>query len=498
MLTRREFLKAIPAIGVAAGLGPAGCAWRAPEETPAVVNDIQSQLNSTRVHTIVRPESMETIAAAIRGARSEGRSISIAGGMHAMGGQQFGAGTTLLDMRGMSRVLRFDNIKGEIEVEAGIQWPELVNYLVETQTGQGRQWGIIQKQTGTDRLSIGGALAANAHGRGLRFKPIIADVESFVLLDASGAPRTCSRRENAELFRLAVGGYGLFGVIASVKLRLGHRQKVERVVEVLDLEDLIPVFQERIKDGSVYGDFQYMTDPASDGFLRRGVVSRYRPVPDDRPMPTEQKELSVEDWKTLYYLGHTDKRKAFEVYSSYYLSTNGQTYWSDTHQLSTYIDDYHLDLDKRLGAAAKGTEMITEIYVPRPELIRFLEAVRKDCRDHGVNVIFGVFRLIEKDDESFLAWAKQPYACVIFNLHVDHTPQGLAKAAADFRRLIDRGIERGGSYYLTYHRWATRPQVESCYPQFVDFLRLKKKYDPEERFQSDWYRHYKAMFADKL
>jgi len=55
-----------------------------------------------------------------------------------------------------------------------------------------------------------------------------------------------------------------------------------------------------------------------------------------------------------------------------------------------------------------------------------------------------------------------------------------------------------GSYYLTYHRWATRRQVEACYPQFVDFLRLKRKYDPDERFQSDWYRHYRAMFADAL
>jgi hypothetical protein len=52
------------------------------------------------------------------------------------------------------------------------------------------------------------------------------------------------------------------------------------------------------------------------------------------------------------------------------------------------------------------------------------------------------------------------------------------------------------TYYLTYHRDATRKQIESCYPQFAEFLRLKKKYDPEERFQSDWYRHYRTMFAD--
>ena len=76
-----------------------------------------------------------------------------------------------------------------------------------------------------------------------------------------------------------------------------------------------------------------------------------------------------------------------------------------------------------------------------------------------------------------------------------HTPDGIRRSGDAFRRLIDIAARRGGSFYLTYHRDATRKQLESCYPQFVEFLRLKKKYDPEERFQSDWYRHYQAMFA---
>ena len=54
---------------------------------------------------------------------------------------------------------------------------------------------------------------------------------------------------------------------------------------------------------------------------------------------------------------------------------------------------------------------------------------------------------------------------------------------------------RGGSYYLTYHHWATRAQIEACYPQFEELLRLKRRHDPEERFQSEWYRHHRAMFA---
>src|SRR5439155_19151082 len=180
------------------------------------------------------------------------------------------------------------------------------------------------------------------------------------------------------------------------------------------------------------------------------------------------------------------------------LATSGQLYYSDAHQFADYSDGYHRGLDERLGATAPGSEMITEIYVPRNRLTDFMGAVADDFRTHGVDVIYGTIRLVEPDQETFLAWAREPWACIIFNLHTVHTRDGLDHAADAFRRLIDRGIERGGSYYLTYHRWATREQVETCYPQFTEFLRKKLEYDPDERFQSDWYRHYRELFADAL
>ena len=105
--------------------------------------------------------------------------------------------------------------------------------------------------------------------------------------------------------------------------------------------------------------------------------------------------------------------------------------------------------------------MITELYVPRPALPAFLAAARADFRQHGAQLIYGTIRLIERDDESFLAWAREPWVCTVMNLHVDHSADGIAKAAGDFRRLIDRAIEHGGSYFLTYHRWASRAQIES-------------------------------------
>ena len=106
-------------------------------------------------------------------------------------------------------------------------------------------------------------------------------------------------------------------------------------------------------------------------------------------------------------------------------------------------------------------------------------------RENTVRMIYGTIRLIERDEESFLAWAKEPYACVIFNLQTVHSAQGVEQSTQAFRRLIDLAIGYSGGYYLTDHRFATRKQVQTCYPQFPEFLRLKRKYDPEERFQSD-------------
>lgn len=478
MLDRREFLK----FASIAALAPAACVT--PKPTGVWVNDIHSQLNRTWVSALRKPASIEELRAAMRG----NGPVCIAGGRHAMGGQQFASNTTLLDMNGMTRILGIDRANGIVEVEAGVQWPEIVKALRET------PWAIRQKQTGADRLSIGGALAANVHGRGLTMKPFIGDVESFTLVDASGELVECSRTKNADLFKLAIGGYGMFGVIASVKLRLSLRQKVQRIVEEQDVETVIRAFNARIADGFTYGDFQFSIDSKSENFLRKGVFSCYKPVSDDTPMPAAQAELKPEDWMKLLFLAHTDKEQVYRQYVGYYLSTSGQVYWSDEHQLSFYPDNYHRAIDPLLNMPA-GTEMITELYVPRAMLANFMVAAGEELKRRKENVIYGTVRLIERDDESFLAWAKQTYACVIFNLHVEHSEAGQARAADSFRALIELAAKRDGSYYLTYHRWAKREQVIRCYPQFEEFLREKKRFDPHGRFQSEWYRHYEAMFA---
>jgi FAD/FMN-containing dehydrogenase len=456
-----------------------------------VVNDIHSQLNQTQVDRIEVPRNIFDVQKSILEAKASNKPICIAGGRHAMGGQQFCTGGILFDMRQMTDVMSFDPARGLMEIQAGAFWPKVIEEYLQRQKGIPRQWGIAQKQTGADRLSLGGTLAANAHGRGLTMKPFVNDVESFELINSGGHQVRCSRTENSDLFRLAIGGYGLFGVVTSITLRLVPRTKMQRVVEIRNSEGLMQAFAGRIRDGFIYGDFQFSIDPKTDDFLHKGVFSCYRPVDPSTAMPEHEKELSDESWTTLLYLAHENKAKAFEQYSDYYMSTNGQLYWSDTHQLSFYPENYHRLVDQKLHARHPATEIITEINVPRNSLTAFLAAVREDFRKNNVNLIYGTIRLIEKDNETFLPWAKQSYACTIFNIHTVHTPEGLTHSAEAFRRLIDLAIEHHGTYYLTYHHFALPNQVLTCYPNFEEFLRLKRKYDPTELFQSDWYRHYK-------
>lgn len=455
-----------------------------------LVNDIHSGLNPTEVRAVMRPTTVDEVVMLVRQAGA----LSLTGGRHAMGGQQFGAGTTLLDISGLDRVLGLDRERGIVEVEAGIQWPALIAWLVDGHSG----WGIIQKQTGADRLSLGGALSANIHGRGLALKPLVQDVESFDLVDFTGAVLRCSREENAGLFRLAIGGYGLFGVIVRIHLRLARRQRLERLVEITSVDTLMRDFARQQAAGCIYGDFQFMTDETSPLFMREGVFSCYRVVEHDGGDEPVVRELDEAAWRRLYRLSHSDRAELYHVYADFYRSTHGQRYWSDTHQLSLYLDGYHEQLDREMGAVVPGSEMISELYVPRSALLDFCLAAREELRRRRTPVIYGTIRLIERDDETVLAWAREPWACTIFNLCVRHDAAGIAAASDIFRALIEVAASFGGSYFPTYHRWARKTQVERCHPRMLEFLQAKQHCDPLGRFQSEWYRHYCSMFASEL
>jgi hypothetical protein len=214
----------------------------------------------------------------------------------------------------------------------------------------------------------------------------------------------------------------------------------------------------------------------------------------------ESSDLSPNAWLELLKLAHEDKAKAFRLYAQHYVASDGNLYWSDTMQLSTYIPSYAEYLEANRPVApdndVKETLMIGEHYIPPESLLTFMHIAREILIHHGAELIYGTIRSIKRDTVSFMPWAKNDFACVIFNLRTRHNEEGVQRTTDTFRALIDASVNIGGSFFLTYHRYATAAQVQACYPLFSEWLCKKIQYDPNELFISDWYLHYRDAFHE--
>ncbi|HEX5476655.1 MAG TPA: hypothetical protein VFX09_02270, partial [Burkholderiales bacterium] len=107
----------------------------------------------------------------------------------------------------LDRVLRLDEERGLLEVQASIPWTALAEHLGADLSG------LIWD---TDRL----AQAVEANAPAPDGSPMVAHIEALALVTPDGELRRASRNANGELFALAVGGRGLFGALYSVTLRL--------------------------------------------------------------------------------------------------------------------------------------------------------------------------------------------------------------------------------------------------------------------------------------
>ena len=186
-------------------------------------------------------------------------------------------------------------------------------------------------------------------------------------------------------------------------------------MEVIPVKDLLALGRQADWTGVRLRRLSVFDRPGDRRAGALGVFSCYRPVAADTPVPENQKQLSAKDWAELYTLARTDKKKAFERYSEYYLRTSGQVYWSDTHQLAGNFDGYREAVDKaaRHGDDHRGLRV--------QGCLRAVLAQAARTSSTQVDMTYGTIRFIEKDAESFLAWAREPSVCIVCNLHVMHT-----------------------------------------------------------------------------
>ena len=173
-----------------------------------------------------------------------------------------------LSMLAMNRLLDFDANQGIVSCEAGV----LLADLLELYVPQGWFPPVVP---GTAEVTVGGMIAADVHGKNHhRDGSFGRHVESLRLATGNGDVLTCSREENADLFRATIGGMGLTGVILSARFRMCGIESTHMRTETLGTHDLHATMEVLETSDDWRYSVAWIDGSAKGGDLGRGLVSR--------------------------------------------------------------------------------------------------------------------------------------------------------------------------------------------------------------------------------
>jgi FAD/FMN-containing dehydrogenase len=453
------------------------------ESIPIGFVDDASRLNRTRVAAVcsvsgLQDKPEEQLRAHLEQARISKLSVSIAGTRHTMGGHTSTPGGLILDMLGLHE-MHLDEQSNILHVQAGARWSDVLRYVHE----RGRSIQVMQSNSS---FSVGGSLGANCHGWQPLSPPISSTVVAFRLLLADGMVIRCSREEHAELFSLALGGYGLFGVLLDAELSVTANERYRATRWVVPSAEYPSFYEEQTKRdvsiGLAYGRFN--VEP--DHFLREILLSTYSVLSPCPRSPLSQPGLA--GIRRLVFRGSVGN--AYGKALRWKLEKRfGQM------PLGRGITRNHLlneDVEVFQNRSASSTDILQEYFVPPPQLEPFLEQVRAIIPAHRADLLNVTIRFVAPDQESFLRYADQNLFALVMLFHQPRTRQADQQMARLTCELIDAALALGGRYYLPYRLHATLEQFYRAYPQAPQFFKLKRQYDPEDLFQNEWYRKYRV------
>jgi hypothetical protein len=193
------------------------------------LNDV-SRLNITRIYSLFYPRTLNDIEYLVFKARSEGKTISLRGQAHTMGGQTLPSRSSssanyVCDLKYLNRV-EYDESSKEVLVEGGATWTHVIKHL----NYYGRSPVIMQSYC---TFSVAGTISVNAHGI-TSDDAMYESVVGIEYIDMNGQRGECNRQKQPELFSLMIGGYGLFGIIT--RLRLKTVPNVKTALEYIRLQ----------------------------------------------------------------------------------------------------------------------------------------------------------------------------------------------------------------------------------------------------------------------
>ncbi len=419
-----------------------------------------------------RPESWRNLEAVVASAPE--KTLLPRGLGRSYGDSALNSGGAVVLSERLGRILDLDEEGRTVTCEGGTSLARLLSFLVP-------RGFFLPVVPGTRFVSVGGALAADVHGKNHHVDGAIGrHVKELTLLTSSGETLRCSPNENPEAFDATIGGMGLTGFILSARLGiLPVETPLVRVVKrrARDLDGLLSLLygEEHLSRYSV----AWVDGLARGRALGRGVLIRgdHVPlaelprgeaargalrettgpaVPFDAP-PFVLGPLSIAAFNALYYAAGRDGT-GFSGLTSFFFPLDAVGAWNRLYGRRGFVQ-YQALLPRE--AAAEGCRRLLE-EISRERAASFL-AVLKTTGAEGRGLL------------SF------PRPGVTLALDIPNIGARLRPLA---KRLDEIVLKAGGRLYLAKDSLTDAATFAAMYPRLAGFRAAQARLDPRGRFSS--------------
>ncbi|WP_260412515.1 FAD-binding protein [Alkalihalobacillus sp. TS-13] len=439
------------------------------------------KLMPVKVKKVVKGTAISSIQEVIEEANEKDIKVSIAGKRHSMGGHTYYHDSVVLDMTEYNKILDFDKGQKTITVQSGATWDDIQQYI-------NKHVLAIKVMQSQNIFTVGGSISVNAHGRDIREGSLISTVNSFRILNADGEIINVSREKNSELFYLALGGYGLFGVILDVELQLTDDEIYEMNTETLDYKEYSDYFKANVIHNPDAKMHLARISTAPDSFLTEMYVTNYERAPrgaslqdhnelkDERLMAVSKFALGMArdfDWA---------KNTFWKLQKEYFLQTNGDLISRNNVMRS---ESKFLEYE-----AENDNDVLQEYFVPVDAFADYIDDLRSVLSEDELNLLNITVRYVNHDEGPVLSYSDEEMFALVLLINQGLSKEEQMKTEAIVQKMIELTLAHDGSYYLPYMPYPTKAQMLRAYPRTEEFFEKKKQYDPDERFTNFFYEEY--------
>lgn len=466
-ITRRELMS-----GAAAGAAAALMPKAAPAQQRIIMNDA-SRLNPTPVfsHFVVKPQPEAELITALRkelaDAAAAKRPVCVSAARHSMGGQS-------LPRDGVAISLNINRCEADrnamtYKVSGGTRWFQVIRQLDK----EGLSPAVMQSNAD---FGVAATFSVNAHGWPTPYGPFGTTVRSLRMMLADGSIMICSRTENPELFSLAMGGYGLFGIVLDLEVDMVENALLRGTAEVMRAGRLAPRFIALANEPGVKMIYARMSVARNDFFSEARLVSyRVEPTPS-AGLPAAARTGPFPYLSRQIYRAQVGSEPAKRARWAIERRTGG-----GVATRNSLMNEPVANLE---GRDTRRTDIFQEYFLPPDRFNDFLTGCRKIIPKAKAELLNVTLRHVLKDDSSVLSYAGTNRIAAVMSFSQEISPAGEADMIVTTEALIDLVRACGGSFYLPYRLHARRDQLEAIYPNAQRFVERKRHYDPGLLFRN--------------